>query len=101
MKFKNGYAYKSDLYEDEGIPIIRIGDISSQIDLRNTKKVPHHIYDETRDFEVKFGDVLIALTGATIGKSSIFKENYPALLNQRVASIRHENNVYQEFVFFL
>jgi len=99
--FKNGYAFKSNLYEEEGVPIIRIGDISENFQLKNTKKVPIEIYESTKEFEVKNGDVLLALTGATIGKSSMFKENYPALLNQRVALIRNKNKVYQKFIFYL
>ena len=87
-KFLNGYAFKSDEYVPEGIPVIRIGDIKPEIDLVDTKRLSESYLEIAKDFIIKKNDILIALTGATIGKSSVYDLYDIALLNQRVAVIR-------------
>ncbi len=64
----NGYAFSSDSYVEDGVPIIRIGDIKPMIDLSETKKVPKEFLKSHCSFMIQYGDVLLALTGATIGK---------------------------------
>ena len=84
----NGYAFKPETYVEEGIPIIRIGDVNPIINLTNTKKVAQELLPLFQNFHIKNGDLLIALTGATIGKSTVFNSNQSALLNQRVGLLR-------------
>jgi type I restriction enzyme S subunit len=87
--YLNGYAFKSDGYVDDGIPVIRIGDVKPVMDLSTSKKVPYGLLEELSTYEIKYGDILIALTGATIGKSATYIENIPSLLNQRVGLVRN------------
>ena len=89
-RFINGYAFSSDSYTDNGIPLVRIGDIKPKIDLSETKNVPTEYYETLSNFRIKHADILLALTGATIGKSSVYELTKPALLNQRVAIVRPE-----------
>lgn len=84
----NGYAFDSNSYVDTGVPIIRIGDVGSEIDWNEMKRVPSDLLHILSRFRVLKGDILIALTGATIGKNSVFKTDKVALLNQRVGVIR-------------
>jgi type I restriction enzyme S subunit len=84
----NGYAFDSNTYMEEGIPIIRISDISQSIEWQFVKRVPQDYLNRLSRFKILKGDILVALTGATIGKSCVYKENIIALLNQRVAAIR-------------
>ena len=107
VKFKyignlmNGYAFNSNDYIDkEGIPIIRIGDIKKEIEWDKVKRVPSEYKEKLdNDFLVKNEDILLALTGATIGKSSIFNYEKTALLNQRVGVIR-SNKSNSKFVYY-
>lgn len=82
----NGYAFKSDNFIDQGVPVIRIGDISDNINFDETKKVEKH--DIYKPYIIKKGDILVALTGATIGKSTYFNYDNIAYLNQRVGIFR-------------
>lgn len=91
-----GYAFKSSNMTDtclpNYLPVIKIGNvsISGTLDLKN---VQYHKY--TKDLEgynIKVGDVLIAMTGATVGKVSISSQN-DLLLNQRVGLIRPKKDV--------
>ncbi len=86
-EFKNGYAFKSNLFKNEGLPIIRITNInSSRINMDDVKYFNISDYKSLRldDFVVKKGDVLIALSGATTGKSGYYDLEKESYLNQRV-----------------
>jgi type I restriction enzyme, S subunit len=84
IKVLGGYAFKSAEYKEEGIPIIRISDFNNEkIDLSSVK-----YYDESPEcdkYELKEGEIIIALTGGTIGKLGIVQKELGKLyLNQRV-----------------
>ena len=71
VRLKNGYAFKSNKYTEDGIPVIRIGDIKNwNIDIENSQKIPEEI--EYKQFIIQKGDILIAMSGATTGKFGIF-----------------------------
>lgn len=84
----NGYAFDSKEYVDEGVPIIRIGDVQTPISIANAKRVPFHYLKVMPWLQVKMGDILLAMTGATIGKSAVFVLEEATLLNQRVGILR-------------
>lgn len=84
----NGYAFESNTYIDIGIPIIRIGDVGRSINWDDIKRVPEYLFEKLSRFKIEKGDILLALTGATIGKSSVFETDQLALLNQRVGVLR-------------
>lgn len=83
-----GYAFKSSQYKAEGIPLVRIGDISDKsIDISEKSVYIEEDIDKYKKFIINKGDILIALSGATTGKFGIYKYEDKALLNQRVAKI--------------
>lgn len=89
-KLNNGYAFKSTDYQEEGIPVIRISDISGEItSLQKAVKVPSQLYNER--FLIKKGDLLIAMSGATTGKTGVYNSDKIALQNQRVGNIKEIN----------
>ena len=81
-----GFAFSSDDYTDEGIPLIRIGDIlqNGNVDIENAKKLPVEYLRLYRFEIVEKDDILMAMTGATIGKAGQYQFEEPGLLNQRV-----------------
>src|SRR5699024_4555087 len=95
------YSFKSDDYTDQGIPIIRIGDVGGEIDWKSTKKVTVEKITDYKKFLIKPNDILIAMTGATIGKTSVFKASKKALLNQRVGIIRANADYDERFLAYL
>ncbi|MCF6210968.1 MAG: restriction endonuclease subunit S [Gammaproteobacteria bacterium] len=84
----NGYAFNSNDYVDDGVAIVRIGDVKDNVDWENVKRVPEKQLLILNRFLIMRGDVLLAMTGATIGKTSVWKYDEKALLNQRVGIIR-------------
>ncbi len=87
--FTNGFAFKSNDYQEEGVGIIRIGDIQGgEIHMRGMKFVSPRFLDELGEpFQVKPGDLLIAMSGATTGKLGFNRTDKTFLLNQRVGKI--------------
>lgn len=86
-----GYAFKSyDLKSSLGIRVIRISDISEK-GLVNKNIVKYDGNGDLTQYLIKRNDILIAMTGGTVGKSLLLTEilSEPLLLNQRVAIIRN------------
>ncbi len=94
----NGYAYDSKAYVDDGKPLIRIGDVKKDINLSSTRKIPIDVALSTMRFRIQKSDSLVALTGATIGKSFQYRLSDEAYLNQRVASVRAKKGYDQSFI---
>ena len=90
----NGYSFKSNDFDREyDVPVIRIGDVGESIDFTNCVKVKSHFLEDKSEFLVKKNDILIGLTGGTIGKSGRYNYDSPSLLNQRVGLLRNKESV--------
>ena len=91
LKLQGGFAFKSEKFQKEGIPIIRISNLDDEkLNLgEDVVYYPKERLDEFKDFVLEEGDILIAMSGATTGKiGRVFKKNLPCLLNQRVGKFK-------------
>lgn len=88
MSIQNGYAFKSKDFKDTGAhKVIKIKNISDSIvNIDTTDYIDNNaIIGLSSKFKISSGDILIAMTGAEIGKSGIIPKNNKSLwLNQRV-----------------
>ena len=85
-----GYAFKSSDWQDSGIPVVKIKNITgdNSVDLTNTDFVPETIIrPKLQKFVLANNDILVAMTGATAGKVGKVRTERTVLLNQRVAKI--------------
>lgn len=83
-----GFAFKSSDYTDEGTRVVRISDFDEH-GFKNAKVVRHSFSPELEKFSLRDGDILMAMTGGTVGKSLHVRAlSEPMLVNQRVATIR-------------
>ena len=84
--FKNGFAFKSSLFKENGLPIIRITNVDGKnINITDVKYFnPVDYTENTKSYEVRNGDILIAMSGATTGKIGFYTHKNSAYLNQRV-----------------
>ncbi|OTG63032.1 hypothetical protein B9T29_04925 [Acinetobacter sp. ANC 3903] len=86
---KGGYAFKSKDFTDTGFPVIKIKNINSDrtVNTSDVQFIPNQIAKKAENFWLKTGDLMMAMTGATVGKFGLLvaenKNIY--LLNQRVA----------------
>lgn len=85
-QIKSGYAFKSEWWADEGVPVIKIKDIQNNtIDFSDLSRVSKEHALLAKQFFVTEGDLLIAMTGATIGKLALVPFSSERLVvNQRV-----------------
>ena len=92
--FQNGFAFKSNLFRDDGEILLRITNIcNNKIDLNDIKYISISDYKEELDkYIVKEDEIVIAMSGATTGKIGINKTNRNVYLNQRVGKITPMNN---------
>ena len=83
---KSGFAFKSSWWQDSGLKVVRIGDIEQgKLSLDYCAHVPNDKHEIAKDFILKGGDLVIAMTGATIGKFSMVpKTDEVIFANQRV-----------------
>lgn len=69
---------KPDYYQDSGIPYIRVADlVDDKISLENMVYIPKNIHYENLKSELKPSDIIIAKTGATIGKVALIPKSIP------------------------
>ena len=98
---QGGYAFKSADFGDEGVAVVKIANIKPPVvSLDDVDRVtPDKVVGLAR-FRLNDGDVLMAMTGATVGKVGRFQERESAYLNQRVARIsaRHGKE-YLDFIY--
>ena len=83
---KSGFAFKSKWWQDSGVPVVKIGSINQDyLNLSDCSYVSDDKITYANDFIVFGGDLLIAMTGATIGKFTMVpKVSETILVNQRV-----------------
>lgn len=91
VKIQNGYAFKSERFVKNEIPVIKISSINNnQIIIDNSETYPS--INICEDFIVKKNDILIAMSGATTGKVGVYCHNNIAYLNQRVCKFVIKSN---------
>lgn len=69
-------AIKPKMYKDSGIPYIRVQNLSwtGQLDLSNVVFIDKEVQDKNKKSKLLPGDILIAKTGATVGKLALIPE---------------------------
>ena len=98
---QGGYAFKSADFGDEGVAVVKIANIKPPVvSLDGVDRVkPDKLVGLDR-FRLNDGDVLMAMTGATVGKVGRFRESESAYLNQRVARITaRQGKQYDDFIY--
>lgn len=100
---QGGFAFQSRDFSDNGIPLVRIGDITPKgLKNSNSVKLPNSFLSEYADFALINNDTIIAMSGATVGKCTLVTEqDIPALLNQRVGRFKVKNDIDKKFLFYI
>ena len=98
---KSGFAFKSSWWTNSGVKVIKIGSINQDnLNLLECSYINEDKADKAKDFVVKAGDLLIAMTGATIGKFAMVPYSSEVLLvNQRVGKFFLGNNPVEKLPF--
>jgi len=103
IKIVGGFAFKNAEYKSSGIPIIRISDFNNERIILDDVV----FYEESLSLEkykLKESDIIIALTGGTIGKLGIVQAGLGKLyLNQRVGKfdILSPDEFEKEYIYWI
>ncbi len=87
-EINGGFAFKSTDYTDEGTRVVRISDFD-EFGFKDHRVVRHPYSSELKKFTLAENNILMAMTGGTVGKSYFAKSlPEPMVVNQRVAAIK-------------
>ena len=101
-KVQGGYAFKSKEFQKDSIPIIRIGNIQdNEVEIDYNVCFTKEFLNKHPEFEIKYGDILIAMSGATVGKIGKYQNDTKALLNQRVGNFIVTEKLEKRYLYFL
>ncbi|WP_436872526.1 restriction endonuclease subunit S [Acinetobacter haemolyticus] len=102
VEFKNGYAFKSNVFSDTGVPVLRISNIQSGgISERNMAYIPSEKLDvNAKEYYVEPDDIVIAMSGATTGKVATNNTEYRLLQNQRVGRFIIADKIFRRYVLY-
>ena len=98
--FTNGFAFNSDAYKNNGIPLVRISNITNEgkIDLNSCVYIQDEIDEQ---YIIEKGDFLVAMSGATTGKMGVYTYGEISYLNQRVGKIKASKALYTPYMHYL
>jgi type I restriction enzyme S subunit len=102
VRFESGYSFKSTDWRTSGVPVVRIGNIQvDTFDPKGQTYVTAGVADSTKKWSVNKGDVLLTLSGATLGASAVYPLEQEARLNQRLVKISAKSTVQLEPKYLL
>ncbi|UUV99066.1 restriction endonuclease subunit S [Vagococcus luciliae] len=86
-------------YLDVGIPLIRSQNIfGNRLDFTDIAYISKDTDNEMKNSRVNENDVLLNITGASIGRSAVYREKFTANVNQHVCIIRPEKHYSSNFI---
>ena len=100
VKIKSGFAFKSEWWQDEGCPVVKIKDIDNgEIVITDLDFVSEEHTKKANSFLLNEGDLVIAMTGATIGKIGLAPKIKNLYTNQRVGKFFLPENPFETMPF--
>ena len=94
-RFQNGFAFKSGLFSESGLPILRITNISDG-KLSDDGYVyfnPNDYKESLNSYIVKPNNIVVAMSGATTGKIGYNYSEQEYYLNQRVGMFLPDESI--------
>lgn len=102
FKVQGGYAFKSDTYLNEGILLVRIGNVGNgSFSFKDPIFVSKRFVFSHSNFLLNKGDVLMGLTGDLGKVCQLITGDFPYILNQRVGRFICSNKMENSFLFYL
>jgi restriction endonuclease S subunit len=100
--FQNGFAFKSNTFREQGIPVLRISNIQDgQVDTERIVFVdPKDYREDLSRYRIGEGDLVIAMSGATTGKIGFNTQPTIFLLNQRVGKFEPTSKLNKRFLYY-
>jgi len=102
-ELRHGFQFRDEHFSKDGIAIIKIGNLvdGGGLNLFHITYIPHKDYKIFSKYSLKEGDVLMALTGATLGKISVVNTSQVILQNYRVGMFMNKFDVVKKYIYYL
>lgn len=101
----HGHQFRDNDFVKDGFPIVKIGQLSQngELDLSNCSFVSRNEFEIFKEYCIYKGDILMALTGATLGKTVRVKKNYGTIFqNYRVGKFQPiDTSINKDFLYYL
>lgn len=106
IELVHGHQFRNFDFTEFGVPIVKIGQVKHEnLDLSDCSFVAFNRIEEFKNEIIRNGDVLMALTGATLGKACLVENlNGIVLQNYRVGRFEpkiKESDIDKTFLYFL
>jgi len=91
------------VYQSSGIPFIRSQNVlDNKLELSNVSFISESVHDEMKSTKVKANDVLLNITGASIGRCCVVPEDFiEGNINQHVCIIRPKANLNEIYLSYV
>lgn len=95
-----GYAFKSKQFISNEVPVIRISNINNECIIPDKDTCYNeNFWVNNKNYRALRNDILMAMSGATTGKSGFIDTDNKLLVNQRVAIIRAHQGISPNFLY--
>ena len=100
VEIQNGYAFKSNNWTDDGVPVVKIGSVKpSIVDLSNSSFVSAEMAEQKQNFKLDIGDILVGLTGYVGEVGRVPPSDIMPMLNQRVGRVIFKSGIFEPFIY--
>lgn len=105
IELVHGHQFRNYDFTEFGVAVVKIGQVKPEnVDLSNCSFVSADRMEEFRNETIRNGDVLMALTGATLGKACLVSGlSNPVLQNYRVGRFEpkiRENDIDKSYLYY-
>jgi type I restriction enzyme S subunit len=105
IELVHGHQFRNYDFTEFGVPVVKIGQVKPEnVDLSNCSYVSADRMEEFRNETIRNGDVLMALTGGTLGKACLVSSLTNSVLqNYRVGRFEpkiKENEIDKSFLYY-
>lgn len=105
IEVKHGFQFREEHFSDNGFPVVKIGNLTygSSVNMKSYSLVPEEKFPNWKSFTIEVGDILMALTGATLGKVSISESLFLTLQNYRVGNFypKDSSSFHKNYIFWV
>lgn len=99
----SGYAFKGKDFSETGFAVLKIKNITTDrsVAINDVNRVSPEVIDKLQRFLLNDGDIIMAMTGATVGKFGVLvsEDNEAYYLNQRVCKLTPKMEKGNPFLF--
>lgn len=108
VEYVKGFAFKSEFYENDGIRIVRVSDLSARSIKQENEKIfiDKNKASELLKYALKKGDIIITTVGSkpdlldsAVGRGIYINNENEGLLNQNMLKFNSSKNVENGFLF--